>query len=194
MGVPEISPHSLFSPSPPLFLLPLSSAPPPRGALPHPPPPPPGDVCSRACTQWQTCTSKPARHAWQGKPCTARGRRAGGRGRSRICAQKREIGGLRVGSVGVDQEWPAFVFLIFDVALDLSKRYSQIVWDPGRFAVLLRGGDVRRFGNPAGAPSPIFPQTHARECDCERVLFGSRVAETRSRRHSAYQTPAEPRP
>jgi hypothetical protein len=41
-----------------------------------------------------------------------------------------------------------------DVALDLLKRRSGIVWGPGRFAVLLRGGDVRRLGNPAGAPSP----------------------------------------
>ena len=41
-----------------------------------------------------------------------------------------------------------------DVALDLLKRNSGIGWDPGRFAVLLRGGDVRRLGSPAGAPSP----------------------------------------
>ena len=38
------------------------------------------------------------------------------------------------------------VCVFFDVALDLLKRYSGIVWDPGRFAVLLRGGDVRRLG------------------------------------------------
>jgi len=43
--------------------------------------------------------------------------------------------------------------LCFDVALDLLKRHSGIVWDPGRFAGLLRGGDD----------------------DCGRVLFGSRA-------------------
>jgi hypothetical protein len=37
--------------------------------------------------------------------------------------------------------------------LDLLKRHSGIVWDPGRFAGLLGGGDVRRLGNPAGAPA-----------------------------------------
>jgi len=42
---------------------------------------------------------------------------------------------------------------IFDVALDLLKRHSGIVWDPGRFAGLLRCWDVRRLGNPAGAPA-----------------------------------------
>ena len=41
----------------------------------------------------------------------------------------------------------------FDVALYLLKRHSGIVWGPGRFAGLLRGGDVRRLGNPAGAPA-----------------------------------------
>jgi hypothetical protein len=42
---------------------------------------------------------------------------------------------------------------IFDVALYLLKRHSGIGWGPGRFAGLLRGGDVRRLGNPAGAPT-----------------------------------------
>ncbi len=42
----------------------------------------------------------------------------------------------------------------FDVALDLLKRYSGIVWDPSRFAVLLRGGDVRRLRSPVGTPCP----------------------------------------
>jgi hypothetical protein len=41
----------------------------------------------------------------------------------------------------------------FDVALCLLKRHSGIVWDPGRFAGLLHGGDVRRLGNPTGAPA-----------------------------------------
>ena len=41
----------------------------------------------------------------------------------------------------------------FDVALDLLKRDSDIVWDPGRFVGLLRGGDVTRLGNPLGAPA-----------------------------------------
>ena len=35
----------------------------------------------------------------------------------------------------------------------LLKQHSGIVWSPGRFAVLLRDGDVRRLGNPAGAPA-----------------------------------------
>jgi hypothetical protein len=48
-----------------------------------------------------------------------------------------------------------------DVALDLLKRHSGIVWDPGRFAGLLRGGDVRRLGNPVGAPAlGLTPQRH----------------------------------
>ena len=38
-----------------------------------------------------------------------------------------------------------------DVALDLLKRHSGIVWGPGRFAGLLRGGDVRRLGILGGA-------------------------------------------
>jgi len=42
---------------------------------------------------------------------------------------------------------------IFDVALYLLKRHSGIVWDPGRFAELLRRGDVRRLGNPSCAPA-----------------------------------------
>ena len=42
---------------------------------------------------------------------------------------------------------------MIDVALYLLKRHSGIVWGPGRFAGLLRGGDVRRLGNPAGAPA-----------------------------------------
>jgi len=41
--------------------------------------------------------------------------------------------------------------LNFDVALDLLKRHSGIVWGPGRFAGLLRGGDVRRLGILGGA-------------------------------------------
>jgi len=40
-----------------------------------------------------------------------------------------------------------------DVALDLLKRHSGIVWGPGLLAGLLFGGDVRRLGNPAGAPA-----------------------------------------
>ncbi len=42
----------------------------------------------------------------------------------------------------------------YDDGAFLLKSYSGIVWDPGRFAVLLRGGDARRSGSPAGAPSP----------------------------------------
>jgi hypothetical protein len=43
-----------------------------------------------------------------------------------------------------------------DVALDLLKRHSGIAtsWDPGRFAVLLRGGDVRRLGILRAHPPP----------------------------------------
>ena len=41
----------------------------------------------------------------------------------------------------------------FTGAVDLLKRHSGIVWHPGRFAGLLHGGDVRRLGNPAGAPA-----------------------------------------
>ena len=64
---------------------------------------------------------------------------------------------------------------IFDGALDLLKQYSGMVWDPGRFAVLLRGGDVRslRLGNPAGAPSPrrLTPgNAWATQRDCWQVL------------------------
>jgi len=40
-----------------------------------------------------------------------------------------------------------------DVALYLLKRHSGIVWGPGLFAGLLHRGDVRRLGNPAGAPA-----------------------------------------
>jgi len=36
--------------------------------------------------------------------------------------------------------------VVVDVVLDLLKRHLDIVWDPGRFAGLLRGGDVRRCG------------------------------------------------
>ena len=39
----------------------------------------------------------------------------------------------------------------FDVALDLLKRHSGKAGDPRRFAGSLRGGDVGRLGNPAGA-------------------------------------------
>ena len=45
------------------------------------------------------------------------------------------------------------VVRFFDVVLDLLKPHSGTVWDLGRFAGFLRGGDVRRLGNPAGAPS-----------------------------------------
>ena len=41
---------------------------------------------------------------------------------------------------------------IFDGALDLLKRHSGIVWDPGRFAGLLRGGSVRGLGSPSSPP------------------------------------------
>ena len=37
--------------------------------------------------------------------------------------------------------------------LYLLKRHSGIVCGPGQFAGLLHGGDVRRLGNPAGAPA-----------------------------------------
>jgi len=43
--------------------------------------------------------------------------------------------------------------VVFYVALYLLKRHSGIVWGPGRFAGLLHGGDVRRLGNPVGAPA-----------------------------------------
>ena len=56
-----------------------------------------------------------------------------------------------------------------DVALDLLKRNSGIGWDPGRFAVLLRGGNVRRLGSPAGAPivGGLYSVTAWREKDQE---------------------------
>ena len=37
-----------------------------------------------------------------------------------------------------------------------SHARSGIVWGPGRFAGLLHGGDVRRLGNPAGAPALVL--------------------------------------
>jgi len=43
--------------------------------------------------------------------------------------------------------------LIWIEELYLLKRHSGIVWGPGLFAGLLHGGDVRRLGNPAGAPA-----------------------------------------
>ena len=48
---------------------------------------------------------------------------------------------------------------IFDVALDLLKRHSGIVWDPGRFAGLLRCWDVRRWGT-----LPAHPLSASRIC------------------------------
>ena len=50
----------------------------------------------------------------------------------------------------------------FDVALDLLKRHSGIVWDPGRF----RG---------------IAPRRGREEGDCGWALFGNRVAGKRPR-------------
>ena len=52
-------------------------------------------------------------------------------------------------------------------AVNLLKRHSGIVWHPRRFAVLLRGKDARRSGNPS--PPNYFrwgvqarlPQPHA---------------------------------
>jgi hypothetical protein len=40
----------------------------------------------------------------------------------------------------------------FDGALDLLNRHSGIVWGPGRFAGLLRGGSARGSGNPSSPP------------------------------------------
>ena len=39
-----------------------------------------------------------------------------------------------------------------DGALDLLKRHSGIVWGPGRFAGLLRGGSVRGLGSRSSPP------------------------------------------
>jgi len=41
--------------------------------------------------------------------------------------------------------------------LYLLKRHSGIVWGPGRFAGLLRGGDVRRLGDKVRALEGIVP-------------------------------------
>jgi len=57
---------------------------------------------------------------------------------------------LMVGGFYSDFFWH---ILFIDVALYLLKRHSGIVWGPGRFAGLLHGGDVRRLGDPAGAPA-----------------------------------------
>jgi len=58
-----------------------------------------------------------------------------------------------------------FFFRLNDVALNLLKRHSGIVWDPGRSAGLLRGGNVWRLENPAGAPAlGLTP------CDARRRL------------------------
>ena len=39
-----------------------------------------------------------------------------------------------------------------DVALDLFKRHSGIVWDPGRFRGIAPRRGREEIGNPAGAP------------------------------------------
>ena len=53
-------------------------------------------------------------------------------------------------------EWCVCVCLLlfFDVALDLLKRYSGIVWDPGRFRGIAPRRGREEVGEPCGRTRP----------------------------------------